>query len=166
MKHIGYGQGFPFAPALSGSLVRPLFVLGLALAAAAPVGAETVLHSPQDIAACLCLEQAELNLRGEMDRQQTSYDGAKSEFYQLDSAAQAQRGQVNTNDSNSITAYRQLLERRDAAEYRFKVEATPAYSAAVGRYNQAVQTYNTNCGDKAYDTEALAQVQKTLYCPK
>jgi hypothetical protein len=138
----------------------------VAAAVAQAASAQTVLHSPQDIAACLCEEQNVNGLKAEVDRQKQAYDGAKANYEALNSQAEAGRAQVNVNDSNSIAAYRQLLERRDAAEYRYKVEATPAYSASVARYNQAVQAYNSGCGTKMYDSAALAEVKKTLYCPR
>jgi len=128
--------------------------------------AQEVLHSPRDIAACLCQDQNIIQMRGEVDRQKQAYDEAKANYDGLSAQAEAQRGQVNVNDSNSIAAYRELLERRDAAEYHFKVEMAPPYAAVVTRYNQAVQAYNASCASKMYDSVVLAEVQKTLYCPR
>jgi hypothetical protein len=138
----------------------------VAAAIAQAASAQTVLRSPRDIAACLCEEQNVSGLKAEVDRQKQAYDGAKANYDALNSQAEAGRAQVNVNDSNSIAAYRQMLERRDAAEYHYKVEVTPGYSAAVARYNQAVQAYNAGCGTKMYDSVALAEVKKTLYCPR
>ena len=139
-----------------------------AIAAAVAQGAcaQEVLHSPRDIATCLCMNQKVTQLRGDLDRQKQVYDIAKGDYDGLSAQAETQRGQVNVNDSNSITAYRQLLERRDAAEYHYKVEVEPAYAAGVADYNKAVEAYNTSCGSKMYDSVVLAEVQKTLYCPR
>jgi len=143
-----------------------IFVGAIAAAVGQGAWAQTVLHSPRDIAACLCENQNVSQLKTELDQQKQAYDAAKADYDGLSAQAESSRGQVNVNDSNSIAAYRQLLERRDTAEYHFKVEVAPPYAAAVTRYNQAVQAYNTGCATKMYDSVVLAEVQKTLYCPR
>lgn len=153
---------------MSGAGRRLAAILIGAIAAAAGQGAsaQVVLHSPRDIAACLCAGQNVTLLRDEVSRQRQAYDTAKANYDVLSAQAEAERGLVNINDENSITAYRQLLERRDAAEYHFKVEVAPPYAAIVARYNQAVQGYNADCATKMYDSVVLADVQRTLYCPR
>ena len=130
------------------------------------VQAQIVLHSPRDIAACLCQDQTVGNLRDEMELQKQIYETSKSEYDALAAEAERQHAELNINDSDAITAYRQLLERRDVAEANFKLEAAPTYAAVVARYNQAVQSYNASCAGKAYDPDALAVAQNGLYCPR
>jgi len=153
---------------MSGVRRRLAAIIIAAIAAAVGQGAsaQEVLHSPRDIAACLCENQNVTQLRGEVEQQKQGYDTAKANYEGLNAQAEAQRGQVNVNDANSIAAYRQLLERRDAAEYHFKVEVEPPYAEIVARYNNAVQAYNSGCSTKLYDSAVLAEVQKTLYCPR
>jgi len=153
---------------MSGARRRLAAIIIAAIAAAVGQGAsaQEVLHSPRDIAACLCQNQSVTQLRAEVDRQRQAYDTAKADYEGLSAQAEAQRGRVDVNDANSIAAYRQLLERRDAAEYHFKVEVAPPYAETVARYNQAVQAYNSGCATKMYDSAVLAEVQKTLYCPR
>ncbi|HUN47559.1 MAG TPA: hypothetical protein VMU85_13605 [Stellaceae bacterium] len=125
-----------------------------------------VLTSPSDIAACLCRDQSVNALKADMARQQAAYDGAQKEFQQLNAQVEAQYPQVNVNDSGSINAYRQLLQQRDAAGARLTNQASPAYSASVDRYNQAVQGYMSQCGGKSYEASALAAAQQNLSCPR
>lgn len=131
-----------------------------------PAAAQNVLISPADVAACLCRDQAVKDQKAELTRQQAAYDSAQSEFQQLNTEVETQRPQVNVNDSGSINAFRQLLDRRDAARVRFTDQASPAYSAAVDRYNQSVQSYMNQCGGKSYDSRALEAAQQSLSCPK
>jgi len=151
------------------SRIRRLAAISIASVAAAiaqGASAQEVLHSPRDIAACLCMNQNVGQLRGDVDRQRQDYDAAKANYERLSAQAESQRGQVNVNDSNSIAAFRQLLEQRDTAEYHYQVEVEPGYAAIVARYNQAVEGYNSSCASKMYDSAVLAEVQKTLYCPR
>ena len=143
-----------------------IFIGAFAAAAGQGASAQDVLHSPRDIAACLCQDQSVTQLRAEVERQRQAYDAAKANYEGLSAQAEAQRGQVDVNNANSIAAYRQLLERRDAAEYHFKVEVAPPYAETVAGYNKAVQAYNSGCATKMYDSAVLAEVQKTLYCPR
>jgi hypothetical protein len=133
---------------------------------AAGAEAQIVIHSPRDVAVCLCQDQTVSNLRDEMEFQKQIYDTSKSEYDALAAEAERQYAELNINDSDAIAAYRQLLERRDVAEANFKLEAAPTYAAVVARYNQAVQSYNATCGGKAYDPDALAAAQNGLYCPR
>lgn len=140
-------------------------VLG-AVAFSWPAAAQSVLTSPADIAACLCRDQSVNSLKAELARQQAAYDSAQKEFQQLNTELETQKSQVNVNDSGSIDAYRQLLKRRDAAGAHLTNEASPAYGAAVDRYNQAVQGYMNQCGGKSYDAAALATARQSLSCPQ
>ena len=125
-----------------------------------------VLTSPGEVAACLCHDQQVNALKADVTRQQAAYDSAQKEFQQLNAQVESQYSQVNVNDSASINAYRDLLKRRDAAGARLTNEASPAYTTAVDRYNQAVQSYMSQCGGKSYAAAALAQAQQNLSCPR
>ncbi len=141
---------------------------GLALlgAAPAPGRAQEVIQSQGEIAACLCQEQSVGDLKGQMEAQKHSFDGAKTDYDQLQAQVEAERPKVNRDDIASINAFKQLLDRRDAAERRYEEEATARYADAVRRYNAAVESYNGSCGGKSYDAVQLAQVKQNLVCPK
>lgn len=148
----------------------PLLAIAIGVSGAVafswPAAAQSVLTSPSDIAACLCRDQSVNALKADLARQQAAYDGAQSEFQRLNTELETRRSQVNVNDAGSIDAYRQLLKQRDAAGAHLTKEASPAYSAAVDRYNQAVQGYMSQCGGKSYDATALAAARQTLSCPQ
>ncbi len=147
----------------------PILAIAIGLSGVAishPAAAQSVLVSPDDVAACLCRDQAVSSQKAELTRQQAAYDSAQSEFQRLNTAVETQRPQVNVNDSGSIEAFRKLLDQRDAAQARFTNEASPAYAAAVDRYNQSVQAYMNQCGGKSYDSRALAAAQQSLSCPR
>jgi len=133
---------------------------------ATPAGAEAVLATPAEIASCLCLEQGLADSGGELQRQKTVYETARARLDRLAAEIERQRPSVNSNDPVSVDSFKELLAQRDAAQSRFATDETPAYSAAVARYNDLVATYNANCQGKAYDPDALARARQNLFCPR
>src|SRR5216683_3339681 len=73
---------------------------------------------------------------------------------------------VNVANPADVDAFKRLLERRDHAADALASDATKSYSEAVARYNEAVAAYNGNCAGKAYDPDQLAELRRTLSCPK
>lgn len=147
-----------------------ILVIGAGLAllgtAPAPGQAQEVIQSQGEIAVCLCQEQSVGDLKGQMEAEKRSYDAAKTDSDQLQAQVEAERPKVNRDDIASINAFKQLLDRRDAAERRYAQEETARYAEVVRRYNAAVESYNGSCGGKSYDAVQLAQVKQTLVCPK
>src|SRR5215470_14084965 len=70
------------------------------------------------------------------------------------------------DESKEALDQQRLLDERDAARLAFQGEATPAYSAAVERYNGAIEAYSASCAGALFDQVVLAEVQRNLYCPR
>lgn len=132
----------------------------------APVGAQTLLRSPQEISHCLCQNRAVDELKAAVDRQFRLYEESRQRYAALESQVDAVRVRMNVRDRDQIESFQRLLDERDAAQRSFQDEATPAYDAIVTRYNAAVDAYNTSCAAAVFDPTVLAQVQKSLYCPR
>ncbi len=125
-----------------------------------------VVRSPDEIRACLCKEQTVATLNGEVQAQSRAYDEKRRAFEALDKQVQTSRPQVNVNSPADVDAFKRLLQRRDDAADELAGTATKSYAAAVQRYNQAVSDYNGSCAGKAFDQDQLAELKRTLSCPK
>jgi len=141
-----------------------MFLL-LASAAVPQAGAVEVLHAPDAIRACLCLDQAVTTLSAELNQESEAYDNQRKALATLESRANSARQQMDPANEAQRQALGRLLDERDAAAERFAAETTPHYNAIVGRYNDAADAFNRECGNKAYDWSVLQQVQSTLSCP-
>jgi hypothetical protein len=144
--------------------------VALAMAAAVSamggaVGAQDLERSPEQIRGCLCQERSLSPLNAEVQSQSHLYEDKRQAFQQLDKQVQTERPKVNVNDQSQVDAFKQLLERRDAAADTLAGEATRNYSDAVSRYNKAVASYNGGCAGKAYDPDQLAELRRNLSCP-
>jgi hypothetical protein len=146
-----------------------LALLGFALTAiagpAARAQAPAVISSPQEVAACLCLEQSVSSLANEVLARNRIYDEKRQALEQLEQQVSDMRQRINVNDIAQVDAFRNLLDRRNAAQTEFANQVTPEYAALVERYNRTVSQFNTQCGTRAYDPSVLASVRTTLSCP-
>lgn len=138
----------------------------LLLASAVPQArAFELLHDPDAIRACLCLDQAVTTLSDELNQEDKSYDEQRKALAALESRADAARQQIDPANQAQRAALGQLLDERDAAVQRFAMETTPHHNAIVARYNDAAEAFNRTCGDKTYDWSVLQRVQSALSCP-
>jgi hypothetical protein len=125
-----------------------------------------VVRAPDEIRACLCKEQALQSLNADVQAQSRTYQEKRQSFEALDRQVQSSRPKVNVNDPAAVDAFKHLLDQRDQASDSLAGPVTRNYSAAVQRYNQAVADYNASCAGKAFDQDQLAQLKRTLSCPK
>jgi murein L,D-transpeptidase YcbB/YkuD len=137
----------------------------LASAALQHAGAVEILHAPDAIRVCLCLDQAVTGRSDELNRESDAYDAEREALATLESQAAAARQQLDPANEAQRKAFGQLLTERDAAVQRFARKTTPHYNEVVGRYNEAAEAFSRECGGKAYDWDVLEQVQSTLSCP-
>ena len=145
---------------------RVLIALVTTATLAAPAAAQTLLHSPQQIARCLCQNRGVDELKAAVDQQWRLYEAARQRYAALEGQVDAIRTTMNVHDREAIESFQRLLDQRDAAQLAFQNEATPAYGALVERYNSAVAAYNDSCADAVFDPVVLAEVQRGLYCPR
>ncbi len=143
--------------------------VALVMALSATVGAakaQDVVRSPDQIRRCLCQERTVAALNSEVQAQSRAYEDKRQNFLALDRQVQSSRPRVDVTSQDEIDAFKRLLERRDQAADALAGEATHSYADAVARYNQAVGAYNSACAGKAYDPDQLAELRRTLSCPK
>jgi hypothetical protein len=139
-----------------------LLLLGAATAWEAR--AAELLHAPEAIRACLCLDQAVTARSAELYQESQSLEEQKKALAALESRADEARGQSDSTDMAQRAELGRLLDERDAAISRFAAETTPQYNATVEAYNRAAEAFNRGCGGKAYDWSVLPDVQSNLTC--
>lgn len=140
-------------------------LLLVASAAAQHANAVEVLHAPDAVRACLCLDQAVTARSAELNQENETYDAQRKALATLESQAQTARRRLDPANEAERHAFAQLLDERDAAVQRFAAVTTPHYNAVVGRYNEAAEAFGRQCGGKSYDWDVIQQVQSTLSCP-
>jgi hypothetical protein len=150
----GFAVSLPLAAALTAMT-----------AAETPAAAQIVLHTPQEISNCLCLERSVANLANDVLARNRIYEERRRQLDQLEADLAAKRSSMNVNDATQVEQFRQLLDRRNQAVDQFARETTPDYSSSVEQYNRKVADYNTMCSGKAYDPDVLASVRPSLTCP-
>ena len=142
------------------------FVGALALSSVADTAAAQAVRGGDEARACLCQEQLVSSLNADVQAQSRAYEEKRQAFEALDKQVQTARPQVNVKNQAEIDAFKQLLERRDAAADALNGQATSSYAEAVRRYNAAVTDYNNNCAGKPFDQDQLGQERHNLVCPK
>lgn len=148
--------------------LRTLIAAAAAVAALAGPAAsqQRVLTSPQEIARCLCQEQAINMLRQQMDTGKAAVDREKAEIDAMDRDIAQQKPKVNPANETSVEVFKTLLDQRDAKWDRLKAVTEMSYLEANDRYNTAVLGFQASCGGTMYNLEALAIAKSNLVCPK
>jgi len=138
----------------------------LLLSGISGAAAQELVRAPEQIRSCLCQERSVGALNSEVQAQSRAYEDKRQAFQALDKQVQTTRPTVNVAKQGDVDAFKRLLEQRDRAADDLASNATKTYSDAVSRYNQAVASYNGACAGKSYDPDQLAEMRRTLSCPK
>src|SRR5579883_2685498 len=96
--------------------LRPVAASALWLLMAGAAAAQQAPRPPAELVSCLCLQQSLAHQNETITAKRQAFDKRRQELAQLDAEVEAQRPQVNVNDAAAVAAFRQLLERRDAAQ--------------------------------------------------
>jgi hypothetical protein len=120
---------------------------------------------PHLIARCLCGAETVSARQAAMHKAQHHYDEVKAHAVATRQEVDRLRAQINPAQTETLDAYRRLLNESEAAENDLYRAAQPDYATAVGQYNQAVGDYNRNCAGQRFDAAARAQVARALICP-
>ncbi|MGE0725851.1 MAG: hypothetical protein AB7O45_15860 [Alphaproteobacteria bacterium] len=141
-------------------------ILAAGIAGAAPATAQQVITDPQQIAACLCLEQSIAQNGADMGHRRQMFDQRTGELMQLDQQIQRERPQVNESDPVQVARFRDLLERRDRLAQAIDGPMIADLQASIARYNLPVEEHRIRCLGRYYDDMVMNQVRLTLACPR
>jgi hypothetical protein len=135
------------------------------LAVCGSAGAQVPLPNvPAEMNACLCLQQAAGTLAAEKDAKAQTLAAVNRQLTDLDAQLAAERPQVDVNNPDSVSRYKALLVRRDAAFGQISPAQADA-ARAVTRYNASVDQYNQRCTRLPFDPGLAAAMQAHLNCP-
>jgi hypothetical protein len=140
-----------------------LSVIGLCLAGSAR--AQEVTTAPTAVRACLCARELVSVREREMKESRKVYDDSQRAADALTRQVDEARPKVDTENADTIEAFRKLLARRDEAVQAFTDESR-RYSAQVARYNDAVAGDNSACGGRLFDTAEVETEKQNLSCPR
>jgi len=145
---------------------RHAMALGLGVFALCTAGGAKaqIPNEPAEINACVCLQQASAALGSEKDARAQALTAANRELADLDAQLAAERPRVDVNNPDSVSRYKALLDRHDAA-YRQIDPAQSAASQAVARYNASVDEYNRRCAGRPFNSHLEAEIQAHPNCP-
>src|SRR5262245_40371057 len=140
-------------------------VLAFAVFVPGPPGAEAqVLNDPAEINACVCLQQASAALAAEKDAKSEALAMVDRQLADLSAQLDTEKPRVDVNSPDSVSRYKMLLQRHDAA-YGQLGPAQAASAQAVDRYNTRVDEYNRRCAGRPFNSELVAQIQARPNCP-
>jgi hypothetical protein len=150
--------------------VLVLGLLALPLPSKAQVPGSTappysVLTAPEEVRACVCLEQGLQQLGAEVSARQRIYADRQQELSRLDAELARMRQSMNPENAAEVAAFRQLLDRRDATFNALSRGATDDYREAVDEYNRVVAQYNQRCYRRGLDPNVATAVRQNLVCP-
>jgi hypothetical protein len=121
-------------------------------------------NEPAEISACLCLQQASSALAARKDAKGQALAALDRQLADLDSQLASERPRVDVNNAESVSRYKALLTRRDAAFGQIGPAQSDA-AQAVARYNASVDEYNRRCAGHPFDPVMVANIQAHLVCP-
>lgn len=140
-------------------------LLGVAIAGAPgeAVG-QTMLRSPIDISACLCLERDLATRQAEMTVRRNAYEALARDIQDGEATLERERARVDVNDPASVDGFRRRLDALDDLKTRQSTVALPDYQVAVTGYNERVAQYTQRCSGRPIDQATVEQVRPNLVC--
>lgn len=128
------------------------------------VVAQTVLRSPIEIAACLCLERDLGTRQAEMTVRRNAYEGLARDIQEAEASLERDRARVDVNDAAAVDGFRRRVDALDAMKVRQSTVALPDYQAAIAGYNERVAQYTQRCSGRPIDQATLERVRSDLVC--
>ena len=141
-------------------------LLLVASAGARVAGAGEVMHTPEEIRACLCLDQAVTAASAALYEETVNFETERKALAELQTRADAAQQDTNPTDMAQRDKLGEFLDQRDAAIRHFAAVATPQFNAVTESYNRAADAFNHTCGGKAYDWSILPDIQNNLTCDR
>ncbi|HWZ69229.1 MAG TPA: hypothetical protein VNW89_15470 [Stellaceae bacterium] len=122
-----------------------------------------VPNEPAEINACVCLHAASAALAGEKDAKAQALAAVDRQLADLNAQMAGEKPRVDVNSPASVSSYKVLLQRRDAA-FGQLAPAQAAAAQAVERYNATVDEYNRRC-IRPFNPDLWAQISAHPNCP-
>jgi hypothetical protein len=137
-----------------------LFAIALSGAASAQMSSD-----PAEITACLCQQQGIATLSADMSAKTAALSAARQRVADLDAQLLQARAHLDPNNAEAEAQYKALLARRDQAYQASIGPVVGEADQATTRYNAHVNQYNTQCANRIFNADVMAQIQAHLVCP-
>jgi hypothetical protein len=148
------------------SLCAALAVIALVIAAAGcPAAAQEMSSNPAEITACLCQQQGIATLSADMSAKTQALAATRRHVADLDAQLLQARQHIDVNNTQSEEQYKQLLAQRDQADQASIGPVVGEADQATARYNAHVSQYNSQCANRIFNADLMAQLQTHLVCP-
>ena len=141
-----------------------IFCLGILVCSPFGGAKAQIPNEAAEINACVCLQAASAALAGEKDAKAQALAAVDRQLADLNAQLAAEKPRVDVNSAASVSRYKMLLQRRDAAFGQI----SPAQAAAaqvVDRYNAAVDEHNRRCAGRPFNSDLWAQISARPNCP-
>ena len=129
-------------------------------------GAKAQIPIPNEAAeinVCVCLHAVSAALAGERDAKAQALAAVDRQLADLNAQLASEKPRVDVNSPASVSSYKVLLERRDAAFGQLGPTQAAA-AQAVERYNAPVDEYNRRC-IRPFNPDLMAQISAHPNCP-
>ncbi len=145
---------------------KRIILAGVALAFVWQASAQAQMSSnPAEITACLCQQQGIATLSADMSAKTQALAGARQRVADLDAQLLQSRQHLDVNNAEAEAQYKSLLAQRDQAYKESIGPVVGAADQATSRYNALVNQYNTQCANRIFNADMMAQMQTHLVCP-
>lgn len=145
-------------------LARALLGAGLFLIAIAGSASAQMSSDPTEIRGCLCQQQGVAALSAEMSAKTQALAAARQRVADLDAQLVSGR-HYDVNNPDAVAHYKALLSERDQAYQASTGPVVGDADQATARYNAHVNQYNTQCANRTFNADVMAQLQANLSCP-
>jgi hypothetical protein len=144
---------------------RVLAVAGcLATMLAGPARAQ-MSSDPTEITGCLCQQQGVATLSADMSAKTAALAAARQRVADLDAQLLQSRQHLDPNNTDQEEQYKALLARRDQAYQASIGPVVGEADQATQRYNAHLNRHNTQCANRIFNADMMAQLQSHLVCP-
>ena len=149
--------------------VATCFIAGAFVLAGLALGSRSYAAEPRLLAApalrdCICLLQSLEGRKRDVELRQAMYTDRQAAVGELDRTRRERYRDIDENDSDSVRAFKRLLERRRDLQGRLRRDILPDYRDAVLHYNQIVARYDARCGNAGYTDPTMRQARDDLVC--
>jgi hypothetical protein len=144
---------------------RVLGIAGLSVVALTGAARAQMSSDPAEITACLCQQQGVATLSADMSAKTAALAAARQRVADLDAQLLQSRQHLDPNNSDQEAQYKALLARRDQAYQASLGPVVGEADQATQRYNAHVNQYNTQCANRIFNADMMAQIQSHLVCP-
>ena len=151
--------------------MRHMFTLSVLVLAAATTAAEAqqstgTAMTADEIAVCLCQEQAIEQQRAQVDIQGSLLAERQQELNNLDAEIKRQALRLSPTDVVGQQVLQDIIGQQIALRNLIQLRIRPDYSQQVRQLNEGVEAYTAQCTTRPRYVLDVERAEENLSCPK